>query len=191
MDDESRTAQNTTTATLLFFHTLPFKFLLKATLAVLFNSQQMLFHPIKNFSQCTASDSGWGEKCRWHLDQMGLTSLLLLSLPKVFSAPSKPYFFSLISCFVCQFTSCVPQAGEADLNNQANIAKTRKHTEANAPGDLILKEILGPPAGMITRASEPTFRSRLLVWHEGDWKVNFENQEIKITTGKGRPTRCR
>ena len=93
---------------------------------------------------------------------------------------------SLACCFVLPLTSCAPQVSEADLINQTNNAKLRKITEANAPGDLVLKEIPAPPAGTISKATEPTFRSRKLLLADGRWMVNFENQEIKITTGKGK-----
>jgi len=62
----------------------------------------------------------------------------------------------------------------------------RKTTAANTPGDLFLKEIPPMPTGKLVKAKEPTFRSRSLALPDGQWKVNFKHEEIKITTGKGK-----
>ncbi|RYD35222.1 MAG: hypothetical protein EOP87_07730 [Verrucomicrobiaceae bacterium] len=52
----------------------------------------------------------------------------------------------------------------------------------NAEGDKVLSKIPPLPSGRVIRATEPTFRSRVLRLPDGTWNVDFSGDTISITT---------
>lgn len=73
-----------------------------------------------------------------------------------------------------------------ELRNEAEGDASSNIAAANASGDLILKEIPPLPKGKLVKAKEPNFRTRTLALPDGLWKVSFDGDEIKISTGKGK-----
>lgn len=90
-----------------------------------------------------------------------------------------------VACY--SLPSCAPPEPPADPVYGGIIERNKsENATQNSAGDLVLKEIPPMPGGTKVAAKEPAFRSRTLDLPDGRWKVDFEEDAIRIVTGKGK-----
>lgn len=69
-----------------------------------------------------------------------------------------------------------------DTGHDVTMEDPIKTAVINAEGDKILAKIPPLPAGREIRATEPTFRSRVLQLPDGSWTVDFSGEVLSIIT---------